>query len=58
MLKTPSALNKVADKFLVQSVALGDMESALISSVASNKQSEAVSRKGSRGAMSGSQYLK
>ena len=45
LLQSPATLDKVTDKFLVQSVALGDTESAMISSVATSKQAEAVSKK-------------
>eukprot|EP00904_Undaria_pinnatifida_P005199 jgi/Undpi1/1809/HiC_scaffold_12.g05196.m1 len=44
LLQSPATLDKVTDKFLVQSVALGDTESAMISSVATSKQAEALSK--------------
>lgn len=41
--QTPSSLGKVSDKFLVQTVGLGEGEAALLTSVAAAKQTEAVS---------------
>eukprot|EP00903_Cladosiphon_okamuranus_P005944 g5873.t1 len=43
-IQTPSSLGKVNDKFLVQTVALGDRESALLTSVTAAKQSEALTK--------------
>eukprot|EP00752_Nemacystus_decipiens_P018721 g16784.t1 len=42
--QTPSSLGKVSDKFLVQTAALGDGESALLTSVTAAKQSEALTK--------------
>ncbi|CAN0564862.1 unnamed protein product, partial [Ectocarpus sp. 12 AP-2014] len=42
--RTPSSLGKVSDKFLVQTVGLGEGEAALLTSVAAAKQTEALTK--------------
>ncbi|CAM9476570.1 unnamed protein product, partial [Ectocarpus sp. 4 AP-2014] len=42
--QTPSSLGKVSDKFLVQTVGLGEGEASLLASVAAAKQTEALTK--------------